>query len=189
VSRVWLIEALARKRGVNELAAYLRMLGDHRTCSLLYPLSRLTYRNQKLPHSKRQIADLEPVPPADQVRPVSPRQHRGTFGRKHLPRRTHLPTLRGRTPALPAGHTCPERTPALPKDIGTMWRAVPGGTGPGRCGGRCQGVLGRDDVRHSAGRAHTCPPGRTHLPRAHTCPPEGHRDDVAGGARGCWVFD
>ena len=62
-----------------------------------------------------------------------------------------------------------------------MWRAVPGGTGPGRCGGRCQGVLGRDDVRHSAGRAHTCPPGRTHLPRAHTCPPEGHRDDVAGG--------
>ena len=125
MSRVWLIEALARKRGVNELAAYLRMLGDHRTCSLLYPLSRLTYRNQKLPHSKRQIADLEPVPPADQVRPVSPRQHRGTFGRKHLPRRTHLPTLRGRTPALPAGHTCPERTPALPKDIGTMWRAVP----------------------------------------------------------------
>jgi cyclopropane fatty-acyl-phospholipid synthase-like methyltransferase len=34
-------------------------------------------------------------------------------------------------------------------------------------------------------------PGRTpgHLPRPHTCPPEGHRDDVAGGARGCWVFD
>ena len=37
-------------------------------------------------------------------------------------------------------------------------------------------VLGRDGVRHSAGRPHTCPP-------------EGHRDDVAGGARGCWVFD
>ena len=84
VSRVWLIEALARKRGVNELAAHLRMLGDHRTCSLLYPLSRLTYRNQKLPRSKRQIADLEPGPPADQVRPVSPRQHRGTFAWKHL---------------------------------------------------------------------------------------------------------
>ena len=32
---------------------------------------------------------------------------------------------------FPAGHTCPERTPALPKDIGTMWRAVPGGTGAG----------------------------------------------------------
>ena len=31
------------------------------------------------------------------------------------------------------------------------------------------------------------PPGRTHLPRAHTCPPEGHRDDVAGGARGYWA--
>ena len=132
MSRVWLIEALARKRGVNELAAHLRMLGDHRTCSLLYPLSRLTYRNQKLPRSKRQIADLEPGPPADQVRPVSPRQHRGTFGRKHLPRRTHLPTLRGRTPALPAGHTCPERTPAL----------AGGPSAPLRDAARCQGVLG-----------------------------------------------
>jgi len=40
VSRVWPLEALARKRGVNELAAYLRMLGDRRTCSLLYRLSR-----------------------------------------------------------------------------------------------------------------------------------------------------
>jgi len=38
VSRVWPLETLARKRGVNELAAYLRMLGDHRTCSLLYHL-------------------------------------------------------------------------------------------------------------------------------------------------------
>lgn len=28
MSRVRLIEALARKRGANELAAYLRMLGD-----------------------------------------------------------------------------------------------------------------------------------------------------------------
>ena len=39
MSRVWPLEALAWKRGVNELAAYLRMLGDRRTCSLLY-LSR-----------------------------------------------------------------------------------------------------------------------------------------------------
>ena len=42
---------------------------------------------------------------------------------------------------LPEGHTCPERTPALPKDIGTMWPAAPGGTGPGRCAvrRRCPG--------------------------------------------------
>jgi len=53
----------------------------------------------------------------------------------------------------------------------------------GRCGGRCQGVLGRDDVRHSAGRTHTCPP------EGHTCPvPQVlGRDDVAGGARGYWA--
>ncbi|MCJ7708401.1 MAG: transposase [Anaerolineales bacterium] len=38
----------------------------------------------------------------------------------------------------PEGHTCPERR----YWVGTMWRAVPGGTGPGRCGGRYQGVLG-----------------------------------------------
>jgi len=31
----------------------------------------------------------------------------------------------GRTPALPAGHTCPERR----YWAGTVWRAVPGGTG------------------------------------------------------------
>ena len=35
-----------------------------------------------------------------------------------------------------------------------MWRAVPGGAGSGRCGGRCQGVLGRDDVR--LGQASWC---------------------------------
>ena len=39
-----------------------------------------------------------------------------------------------RTPALPAGHTCPERTPALAGGArgywaGTVWRAVPGGAG------------------------------------------------------------
>ena len=54
-----------------------------------------------------------------------------------------------RQPWTPAPH----RTPALPKDIGTMWRAVPGGAGSGRCGGRCQGVLGQDDV---AGGARGC---------------------------------
>jgi hypothetical protein len=70
-----------------------------------------------------------------------------------------------RTPALPT--PAPHRTPALPKDtpaqyrrcwVGTMWRAVPGGavrntgTVPGRCGGRCQGVLGLRPTRLASGK-------------------------------------
>ena len=70
-----------------------------------------------------------------------------------------------------------------------MWRAVPGGAV------RTPGHLPSP---------HTCPPGRTHLPtcasrkdtgtvcgtvQAERIPalPAGHRDGVAGGARGCWV--
>jgi len=93
-----------------------------------------------------------PFPPANRVsrRPSTPFAPSG-----NAPRRALGPCARGREArpdapcgcasggrdGLPVGHTCPERTPALPKDIGTMWRAVPGGTGPGRCAvrRRCPG--------------------------------------------------
>ena len=48
----------------------------------------------------------------------------------------------GRTPGRCAAQC--RQTAHLPsrQDTGTVWRAVPGGTGSGRCGGRCPGVLG-----------------------------------------------
>ena len=53
-----------------------------------------------------------------------------------------------------------------------MWRAVPGGA-----------------VR-APGHLPTCP-SRKDTPAQYRTPalPAGHRDGVAGGARGCWVFD
>jgi hypothetical protein len=70
----------------------------------------------------------EPRPPGHPA--ASPRKL-GVLSGEHGEHVREKPP-RGCSPAPhpgPAGHTCPERTPALPKDIGTMWRAVPGGAG------------------------------------------------------------
>jgi len=52
----------------------------------------------------------------------------------------------GRTPALPAGHTCPRVPPGrTPGRCAAQCRRaahLPSRRTPGRCGGRCQGVLG-----------------------------------------------
>ena len=112
----------------------------------------------------------------------------------HHPARAGPRDLRSTEGSVGAVNTCPRVPPGrthLPSAA-----HLPSRRTSGRCGGLCQGVLGRDGVRHSAGRPHTRPPGRTHLPStAHLPSRRTHlpraqvlgRDDVAGGARGCWV--
>ena len=59
---------------------------------------------------------------------------RHSAGRPHTcpPGRTHLPTCASRKDTgTVCGTVQAGRTPALPKDTGTMWRAVPGGTWAG----------------------------------------------------------
>ena len=115
---------------------------------------------------------LGPCPRGHQRRPTHPTGERA--GERRPPGRTHLPTCASRhlrrtagavRTHLPSTAHLPSRRTHLPSTAHLPWRAVPGGAGSGRCGGRYQGVLGRDDVRHSAGRAHTCPPDTCAAPQ------------------------
>ena len=68
--------------------------------------------------------------------------------RKVGPAAGHQWTIRRR-----ATRFSPGSAPAhLPSTAHLPWRAVPGGAGSGRCGGRCQGVLGLRLTRLARGK-------------------------------------